>query len=243
MTHTLFASDLHLCQERPQITRLFLAFLSGHAAKAQALYLLGDIFEYWAGDDDLDDPHHKPIITALRSLSDTGCQIFVMHGNRDFLMGDDFANACGAKILPDPVVIDLYGKRTLLSHGDIFCTDDTAYQEFRRQVRAPAWKSQFLSQPLQHRKAQIAGMRARSESEKSYKESTIMDVNAESVADALRTWNYPELLIHGHTHRPARHALKIDGRDCERIVLTDWDISSAGYLQCSSVGCIDHRIG
>lgn len=165
-----------------------------------------------------------------------------MHGNRDFLMGEDFSLACGAKILPDPVVIDLFGKRALLSHGDIFCTDDTAYQEFRRQVRTPAWKAQFLSQPLQDRKAQIAGMRARSESEKSYKESTIMDVNADSVADALRAWDYPELLIHGHTHRPARHALKIDGRDCERIVLTDWNITSAGYLQCSSAGCTDHKI-
>lgn len=236
MTLTLFASDLHLCQERPHITRLFLAFLTKHAAKAESLYLLGDLFEYWAGDDDIDDPHHAQVILAMRALTDKGCRLFVMHGNRDFLMGDSFASASGAVILQDPVMIDLYGKRTLLSHGDIFCTDDTAYQAFRKQVRTPNWKLQFLSQPLQQRKAQIAAMRARSEDEKSYKASAIMDVNADSIAGVLRAWDYPELLIHGHTHRPGRHSLTIDGKDCERIVLTDWD-TSGGYLECSPARC------
>lgn len=236
MTHTLFVSDLHLCRERPQATRLFLNFLANRARNAQALYILGDLFEYWAGDDDIDDPHHRPVIAALRALSEGGCALYVMHGNRDFLMGADFAQASGAVLLPDPVLIDLHGRRALLTHGDLQCTDDVEYQVFRSKVRDPLWQQDFLAQPLPQRKAQIAALRARSEQEKSCKDAAIMDVNASAVADLLRSHDFPPLLIHGHTHRPGRHAVEVDGKRCERIVLADWG-DRGSCLECSAHGC------
>jgi UDP-2,3-diacylglucosamine hydrolase len=232
----LFASDLHLCRERPHTTRLFQEFLSRQALEAQALYLLGDLFEYWAGDDDIDDVHHRPVVSALRALADRGCKLYFMHGNRDFLIGEGFSRASGAELLPDPLLIDLYGRRTLLTHGDMLCTDDVDYQAFRAQVRAPQWQHDFLSLPLAERKAQIDKLRSRSEQAKSYKDAAIMDVNADAVAELLRRFDYPPLLIHGHTHRPARHRVEPDGRICERIVLADWG-QRGGYLRCDASGC------
>ncbi|MFL9608678.1 UDP-2,3-diacylglucosamine diphosphatase [Methylobacillus sp. Pita2] len=217
---SLLISDLHLCDSRPAITAQFLGFLQQQASQAEALYILGDFFEYWAGDDDL--AQHQPIIQALRTLSEQGTQLYFMHGNRDFLIGKAFAAAAGLTLLPDPTLVTLYGKRALLSHGDALCTDDVAYQDFRRQVRAPAWQQAFLQQPLSARKDQIEALRQRSEQEKSGKRESIMDVNAEAVAALLREYDYPELFIHGHTHRPALHPLEVDGRRVDRWVLGDW---------------------
>jgi len=231
LNKTLFISDLHLCEERPQITALFLDFLATTATKAEALYILGDLFEYWAGDDDLFDPYHQRIVAGLRALSDKRTRLYVMHGNRDLLLGQKFVAACGAILLTDPTIIELYGQVALLTHGDKLCTDDEKYQEFRRQVHDPAWQKTFLAQPLASRKAQIAGMRSQSEQEKSAKSEAIMDVNAEAVASLLAEHGYPPMLIHGHTHRMNRHALNISGYQCERIVLGDW-YESGSYLEC-----------
>lgn len=232
----LFISDLHLCPERPHVTRLFLEFLSDRATQAEALYILGDLFEYWAGDDDLDDLHHQSVIEGMRALSDHGTAVYVMHGNRDFLMGQGFSAASGATLLTDPVTVDLYGKTAVLTHGDMLCTDDTEYQQFRGVVREPKWQKEFLGLPLVQRKAKIAELRGRSEEAKSYKDAAIMDVNQNAVAEFLRSHGYPSLLIHGHTHRPARHQIEIDGRHCERIVLADWG-DTGSCLVCTEQGC------
>jgi UDP-2,3-diacylglucosamine hydrolase len=232
----LFISDLHLSPERPQVTRLFLDFLANQARNAQALYILGDLFDYWAGDDDIDDPHHHPVITAMRALSQSGCALFVMHGNRDFLMGQGFAKASGATLLPDPLLIDLHGRRALLTHGDEQCTDDKEYQAFRSKVRDPKCQQDFLALPLPLRKAQIAALRSRSEQEKSYKDEAIMDVNAGAIADLLRSYDFPPLLIHGHTHRPGRHTVTVEGKRSERIVLADWG-DRGSCLRCDAKGC------
>lgn len=233
---TLFISDLHLCASRPHITRLLLKFLGSTARGARALYVLGDLFEYWAGDDDLGDPYHQQICNAFRDLADSGTPVALIHGNRDFLLGEQFAHAAGMAILQDPTLIDLYGKRALLSHGDTLCTDDIAYQQFRRQVRDAGWQSQFLAQPLTARKAQIETLRMRSETEKSHKAEAIMDVNAQAVVSLLREYDHPELLIHGHTHRPASHEIEDQKHHTVRWVLADW-YEHGSYLHCDANGC------
>lgn len=235
MPHTLFVSDLHLCSTRPQITRLFEHFLGEIAPQAEGLYILGDLFEYWAGDDDLADPFNAGIVRLLRATAERGTRIYVMHGNRDFLLGDLFMQDAGARLLPDPTVIDLHGAPALLMHGDTLCTDDHDYQRFRTMVRDPQWQATFLAKPLAQRKAQIEELRRRSETEKSLKAADIMDVNQHAVAAALRAHHYPRL-IHGHTHRPARHEHHIDGMLCERWVLPDW-YETGGYLRCDASGC------
>lgn len=234
--HSLFISDLHLCHTRPAISQLFISFLQSTASHAEALYILGDLFEYWAGDDDLDDPHHQAIISALAQLSASGTAVFFMHGNRDFLLGDGFAKASGLCLLQDPTELQRYGWRLLLSHGDMLCTDDIDYQAFRRQVREPAWQQAFLQHPLAVRKAQIEALRLRSEQEKSGKSMAIMDVNAAAVHALLRAHAYPDLLIHGHTHRPARHQLAVDGHSCQRWVLGDW-YELGSCLRLDASGC------
>jgi UDP-2,3-diacylglucosamine hydrolase len=206
------------------------------AVKAQSLYILGDLFEYWAGDDDLNDAHHQTIITALSALSTSGTQIFLIHGNRDFLLAGDFTKAAGIKLLHDPTLLSLYGKNVLLSHGDSLCTDDVSYQAFRQQVRTNEWQTTFLSQSLPTRKLQIEALRSHSEQEKSSKAESIMDVNADAVRALLCAYNYPELLIHGHTHRPARHLLEFDGHVCQRWVLGDW-YTQGSYLRLDADGC------
>lgn len=232
----LFISDLHLSPERPHITRLLLAFLATQARAAQALYILGDLFEYWAGDDDIDDAHHRPVVDALLELKRSGCKLYFMHGNRDFLIGAHFAQASGVELLPDPLLIDLFGRAALLTHGDMLCTDDVDYQTFRAQVRKPQWQKEFLAQPLVQRKSIIEQLRSRSEQEKSHKSDAIMDVNADAVTGLLRRYDIPPLLIHGHTHRPAHHHIEIDGATCERIVLADWG-DSGSYLCCDAKDC------
>lgn len=238
---TLFISDLHLCPSRPQISRLFLDFLAGPARKAEALYILGDLFEYWAGDDDLDDPFNAGVCAGLRGLADAGVPIFFMAGNRDFLAGEAFACAAGLTLLPEPAVVELGGIATLLMHGDTLCTDDTAYQAFRGEVRSMEWRQAFLALPLDRRKAQIEALRRESEAQKRSKPMDIMDVNADAVLQAL-TFHRCTRLIHGHTHRPARHSLVIDGRACERWVLPDW-YETGGYLACEESCCREIAFG
>jgi UDP-2,3-diacylglucosamine hydrolase len=214
---------------------LFLTFLQQQVRAAESLYILGDLFEYWAGDDDLEDEHHQQVVNALHGLSEV--KVYLMHGNRDLLLGERFAQACNATLLPDPILMSLHGRLTLLTHGDLLCTDDVDYQAFRKQVHDPLWQQAFLAQPLSERKNQIAGYRSRSEQEKSYKSEAIMDVNAEAVADMVRQYQYPSLLIHGHTHRMGKHAMSIDGHSCERIVLGDW-YDSGSYLSVNAQECV-----
>lgn len=235
MPHTLFISDLHLCSSRPAINILFERFLLELAPQAEALYILGDFFEYWAGDDDLVAPFHTAIAQQLSALAQRGTRLYLMHGNRDFLIGDAFLKAANITLLPDPTLINLYGVPTLLMHGDTLCTDDIEYQKFRLMVRSPQYQQAVLAKPLAERKAMIEALRKKSEAEKAHKSESIMDVNADAVAAALRDHGYPRL-IHGHTHRPARHEVIVDGKTCERWVLTDW-YDGGGYLRCDATGC------
>ena len=234
--HSLFISDLHLCASRPHITTAFLDFLKETASKAVALYILGDLFEYWAGDDDIQDIHHQPVISAFKHLANAGVKLYLMHGNRDFLISNTFCDAAGMTLLPDPSLISLHGKSVLLSHGDDLCTDDVEYQKFRLQVRAAKWQEDFLKLPLQVRKDQIETIRTRSEHEKSQKSMQIMDVNQAAVDQLLKTYHYPELLIHGHTHRPHQHQIQLDGHNITRWVLGDW-YEQGSYLRCDQFDC------
>ena len=221
---TLFISDLHLDDSRPEITRLFLDFLKHDALHAEALYILGDFFEAWVGDDD-DAELGKIITQALRELSDTGVPVFFMRGNRDFLIGQDFAKRAGLQILPDPCVLELYGMPTLLMHGDLLCSDDTAYQTFRTLVRNDAWQSQFLSQPLAARQAFATQARAASKQHQSglmnEQQENIMDVTQTTVQTIMKRYGVSRL-IHGHTHRPATHQFHHEAMASQRIVLGDW---------------------
>lgn len=232
----LFISDLHLCASRPHITTAFLHFLQTTAAKAHALYILGDLFEYWVGDDDVEDAHISPIIAALRSLVDAGVNVNFMHGNRDFLIADHFCSEAKLTLLQDPTLIDLHGKKVLLSHGDALCTDDTAYQTFRQQVRDTTWQTNFLSQPLASRKHQVENIRMCSEQEKSKKSAEIMDINQAALAELLVNYDYPEIIIHGHTHRPDQHHHQIGNHSITRWVLGDW-YEQGSYLEYDKHGC------
>jgi UDP-2,3-diacylglucosamine hydrolase len=217
---TLFISDLHLDDERPFITALFLQFLRGEARDAQALYILGDLFESWIGDDD-DAPLAAQVQDALAGLSHSGVAVHFMAGNRDFLVGERFAQRSGLVLLEDPTRIELAGVPTLLMHGDTLCTDDVEYQKFRAQVRDPAWQRAFLAQPLEQRRAFAAQARERSRQHTGSAMAQIMDVTDTAVREVLQTQG-AQRLIHGHTHRPARHRVELDGRVAERIVLGDW---------------------
>lgn len=236
MTATLFISDLHLSPERPGAAASFRRFLSERAIEADALYILGDLFEAWVGDDDLASPFHAEIAAALKQLARSGVPIRFLAGNRDFLAGAGLAAAAGLELLEDPCRVDLYGTPTLLAHGDAWCTDDARYQAFRAQVREPAWRAEFLAKPLAERHALAAALRERSEQAKAGKRPEIMDVNADAVANAFRL-HAVRRIIHGHTHRPARHVQEVDGRVCERWVLPDWYEARGGYLSCDSQGC------
>jgi UDP-2,3-diacylglucosamine hydrolase len=234
---SLFISDLHLCESRPHITSVFLTWLTEVAANAQALYILGDFFEYWAGDDAMFDAFHQPIIQALLQLTQGNTQVFLMHGNRDFLIRDAFSKATGVQLLQDPTFTRINGVQVLLSHGDALCTDDLQYMAFREKVRQPAWQEAFLGQTLAERKAFIQQARAQSEAEKSIKMASIMDVNEQALTHLLREYHYPAVFIHGHTHRPNRHVHSIDGHSCERYVLGDW-YEQGSYLKLDAGGTI-----
>ncbi|MFC4527681.1 UDP-2,3-diacylglucosamine diphosphatase [Dyella halodurans] len=218
---TLFISDLHLDDSRPQITRLFEDFLAGDEARsADAVYILGDLVEAWVGDDD-DAELPTRIANATRALRESGVPVYFIVGNRDFLLGENFAQRAGFSLLDDGTVHDLYGRPTLLMHGDVLCTDDVAYQAVRKQLRSPAWKAQVLAMPLEARRALAAKARAESRAHTGSAMEAIMDVNADAVAGTMRKAGVTRL-IHGHTHRPATHRFDLDGHPAERIVLGDW---------------------
>lgn len=220
----LFVSDLHLSAQTPELNALFLKFLGGRARAAEALYILGDLFEYWVGDDDLDDPGHVAIVSALRELDTAGVAVSVMRGNRDFLLGDGFAAASGARLLSDPYILSTPEWQFVLAHGDALCTDDREYQSFRTQSRNPEWQSAFLQKPLAERHAIARALREKSEAGKADRAGRadyLMDVNAGATEDFLREHGYATF-IHGHTHRPATHDHIVDGIHVERWVLADW---------------------
>ena len=220
MKTTLFISDLHLDESRPQIVELFKQFLRGEARRADALYILGDLFESWIGDDD-DGALAGEVAADLAAVRDAGVAAFFMHGNRDFLLGADYAARAGITLLHDPTVIELDGERTLLMHGDTLCTDDAAYQDFRAVVRNPDWQKQFGARPLAERRAFAAQARAESLKHTANSSAEIMDVNQAAVVAIMREHGVRRL-IHGHTHRPATHEFELDGHSAERIVLGDW---------------------
>lgn len=220
---TLFISDLHLDAARPDITGQFLAFLSRTARAAQALYILGDLFEVWIGDDD-PEPDKARVMDALHELTRSGTACFVMHGNRDFLLGRKFCARTGARLLDDGTVVDLYGERVLLLHGDTLCTDDHSYQRLRRILRNPLSRAAFRVMSLAQRQRLARKLRAGSRAHLdtlSTKMPDIMDVNADAV---LRTFEHYHVrcMIHGHTHRPAVHSLQVGGNTVTRVVLGDW---------------------
>lgn len=216
----LFISDLHIDATRPAIVDQFLSFLQTEAASAAALYILGDLFESWIGDDAA-DPAQLAAIAGLRALTSTGVPCFVMHGNRDFLMAQEFCRMSGTHLLPDPLIVTLFGEPVLVMHGDALCTDDHPYQRLRATVRDVHWQGQFLALPIDARRALAGAARAGSQAHTAAMKTDITDVNADSVATAIRAAGTATLL-HGHTHRPAIHALQVDGRSCTRIVLGDW---------------------
>jgi UDP-2,3-diacylglucosamine hydrolase len=233
--HSLFISDLHLAAERPRIQKRFFSFIEGPARGAVALYVLGDLFEYWAGDDDLEDDLNRSVAEAFTRLSQH-TRVYFMHGNRDLLVGRDFAERSGATLLDDPTTANLHGTPTLLMHGDTLCTDDVDYQKFRTFARNPDNQTRFLALPLQARRAEMENLRIQSERAKAGKSAEIMDVNSAAVEEAIRKADYPPRLIHGHTHRPARHVHFVDGYECERWVLADW-YENGSYLSVDASGC------
>jgi len=220
MPSTLFISDLHLDDTRPGISALFLAFLSGPAARAEALYILGDLFESWVGDDDADADRQR-VCQALRALTATGVACHVGHGNRDFLLGHGFEQRTGCRILPDPTVIERYGERVLLTHGDALCTGDVSYQRLRRVVRAPAWQRRFMRLPLATRRTLAQAARAGSRAHTGMVAADIMDASDTAVADVMRACGV-RTLVHGHTHRPGVHEFLVAGAPARRYVLGAW---------------------
>lgn len=238
MARWLFISDLHLAAERPAANEQFFRFLSEDAHGAHALCVLGDLFEYWIGDDELADAGGealpREVAHAFRRLSQSGVQVHVMHGNRDFLMASGFAKAAGVRLLEDPSVLQVAGVRTLLMHGDTLCTDDHDYQQWRRTARSPEWQRKFLASPLTERRAQMLQLRERSRQVIAEKPAEIMDVNEHAVREAFRQHGVRRL-IHGHTHRSAYHEIEVNGARCERWVLPDW-YSGGGYLAVDEMG-------
>lgn len=223
----LFVSDVHLQADAPRTAQAFFDFLE-QARGVPQVYLLGDLFEYWAGDDDLASPFNASVVAALSRLSIDGVALFWMPGNRDFLIGEAFARAAGLTLLADPTVMTIAGRRIVMAHGDLQCTDDVAYQAFRTQVRSQAWQQAFLAQPLAQRLMLIGKMREGSRLAQRGKSLAIMDVNLAAI-EALFASSSTDLMIHGHTHRPARHVHFIDGLHHERHVLPDWDCETAAW--------------
>ena len=218
---TLFISDLHLEESRPDITGAFLSFLKEEAPGAEQLYILGDFFEAWIGDDER-TPLQEQVATALHTLSENGTKISLMHGNRDFLLGEDFCARAGATLLDDPTLIDLHGTPTLLMHGDSLCTADVEYQKFRANMRNPQTQKLILARPLKDRQQMARQLREISMATNRGKAEGIMDVTPDEVVRVMEAHDVP-LLIHGHTHRPAEHSLEVNGKTAKRIVLGDWD--------------------
>ena len=228
---TLFISDLHLDASRPHITQLFVDFVRTEASQADALYILGDLFEAWIGDDAADETADQ-VAVALATLHAHGVPCFFIHGNRDFLLGDGYARRARMTLLPDPSVVEIEGERALLMHGDTLCTDDAPYQAFRTQSRDPKWQRAFLARPIVERQAFAAQARVESQRYTRSAGDAITDANAGEVTSALRAHDVRRM-IHGHTHRPAIHAIECDGASAERIVLGDW-YEQGSLLRCAN---------
>ena len=225
----LFISDLHLSEERPAANEQLIDFLEGKARSADALYILGDLFEYWIGDDDLEEPYNAVMAGMLRALTRDGVPVYVMHGNRDFLIGERFCAATGAVLLEDPSVIHVGEEKILVMHGDTLCTDDVDYQAWRRIARSVEWQREFLTKSREERRNMILGLREKSKAVIQAKPADIMDVNDAAVAQALQRHGVSRL-VHGHTHRPGRHDVALGERAGERWVLPDW-YGRGGYLE------------
>jgi UDP-2,3-diacylglucosamine hydrolase len=241
MRPALFISDLHLSPARPTLVEAFHAFCRGPARDAAALYVLGDLFDAWIGDDQLRDPLAGGVASALRAVGTAGVPVSVMRGNRDLLLGERFAEAAGATLLPDQIVVELGGAPTLLLHGDELCTDDAAYQRFRAWARDPGRQRRFQKLPYFLRRAIMAWMRRKSGEETAAKTREMMDVNSGAVAAAFRAHGVTRM-IHGHTHRPAHHRQVVDGKACERWVLPDW-YDRASYLEVDTDGARQLEVG
>jgi len=220
MAKHLFISDLHLAPERPDIIQLFIQFMNNQAAQAESLYILGDLVEYWLGDDDQAEGLNEAF-KALKDQADKGLKIYLMHGNRDFLMGEDLARRTGCTLIQEPYIATLENCPVLLLHGDILCTDDLRYQELRKMLRNPAWQTDFLSKSMAERKQMALALRKQSKEETQTKDMNIMDVNTLAVTNAFID-NHVSLMIHGHTHRPAIHETEVNNAPAKRIVLGDW---------------------
>jgi UDP-2,3-diacylglucosamine hydrolase len=233
---TKFVADLHLRPEQPNVVALFVKFLHEQSSDPdlQALYILGDLFEAWIGDDFV-PPGMDAVTNAITQLTNSGIDTYFMHGNRDFLVGDAFAAQTGCQLLPDYHVMDLYGTPTLLMHGDLLCTDDTDYLKFRKMVRDPLWQQDFLAKPVPERVTIAQAARQESQQKTQQMADEIMDVNQDTVNQTMRKWQVPQL-IHGHTHRPAIHELTINGTPAKRIVLGDW-YEQGSVLVCNPQGC------
>lgn len=230
----LFVSDLHIPPEGGAACDALERFLARVPRPGDSLYVLGDLFEYWAGDDDIDAPGNRRVVDLLAANARRGIEQFWIAGNRDFLAGAAFMRQAGMSALTEPSVRELSGEKTVLLHGDVLCTDDQAYQAFRRQARTPAWRQAFLARPLGQRLADIRAMRATSEHEKSVKSMDIMDVNTNAVLALIESTEATRM-IHGHTHRPARHDGELNGRAFRRWVLPAWEIAP-GYLRVDASG-------
>jgi len=227
---TLFVADIHLGTEHPHTTEGFLRFLSGPAREAEALYILGDLFEVWVGDDTAPAPYPE-VLAALRALADSGVAVHVMHGNRDFLLGAGFEAATGCDLIPDPYLIELHGRTTLLMHGDTLCTHDLDYLALRSRLRKLGWIDEFLALPAETRMAQARAMRQQSEAALKEKNDEITDADPEAVRQVMERYGV-DRLIHGHTHRPGHHQLERG----ERWVLGDWQ-TQGDFLVCDADGC------
>ncbi len=231
-----FVSDLHLRVERADLTERFAGFLADTAAaRVETLFILGDLFEYWIGDDDLADPFNAQVCGLLRDLADGGTRLGFIAGNRDFLIGADFAAAAGMELLPELTTVGAGGTPTLLMHGDTVCTDDLPYQEFRRMVRAPEWQRRFLARPLPERRAEVESLRRRSAEAMQGKTAAIMDANAAAIRAALSAHGCSRL-IHGHTHRPGHEVFELGSGSAERWVLSDWDTGRGDALEIGPAG-------
>lgn len=213
-------SDLHLCEERPDLTALFSKYMTEIAPNSDELYVLGDLFESWIGDDD-DSEFVEPIISQFKLYSDSGKKLYFQHGNRDFLLGEGFAAKTGGDLIEEIYPLQIADKPAILMHGDSLCWDDVDYLKFRQMVRSDEWQQQLLSQPLPVRRAIAADLRQKSKEAQENKADSICDVHSQAVEEALRD-NNAQILIHGHTHRPDFHDIEVDGKHCQRIVLSDW---------------------
>lgn len=237
MKKSLFISDLHLCSSQPELSQCFLSFLKQDAVQAENLFILGDFFELWVGDD-YSDSLVNDVRSGLQALTSAGVAVYLMHGNRDFLIGQDFAKQTQCQLITDPYVTTLYGNKLLLSHGDSYCLDDVDYQAFKQQVRNPAWQTEFLKHSLEERLAFAAKVRSESKVGNAEKTDYIMDVTPKAIVQALEDAEC-QLLIHGHTHRPAIHKLQANGQDAQRFVLGDWKKSSWWLIEALEDGSLD----